>query len=87
MVFVATTKFTMPPKLLEQINECSSGGYILFTFDEQGLLQVNSKFDGPVHAVAMHSHISTWARAIEDINLDISANNILKNGFTKKRKK
>ena len=38
-------KFVFPDKLLDEINECSAGGYILFVFDEYGNPEISQMKD------------------------------------------
>ena len=68
--------FVLPKDILSKINECSSGGFVLFTFDEFGNPHINSQFDSMTHAVAMQYYISNWLQAIDDINSDIMKSNI-----------
>ena len=57
-------KFTMPSSILGQINECSTGGFVLFNFDEDGESQIHASFDDEAHFLALHSHIHGWSQAI-----------------------
>lgn len=60
--------FSFPKKLLTQINECSLGGFILFTFDKNGVPEINSNFDNPQSAMAMQYFMINWMNAIEQVN-------------------
>lgn len=68
--------FEIPEKLLNQINEFSAGGFLLFTFDENGKPTINSYFDDMTHAIAMQSHIQTWIKALDHLNLKLMIQNI-----------
>tara|TARA_B100001964_G_C14222438_1_gene595963 strand:- start:1449 stop:1718 length:270 start_codon:yes stop_codon:yes gene_type:complete len=63
-------KFTMPSSILGQINECSTGGFVLFNFDEDGESQIHASFDDEAHFLALHSHIHGWSQAIADLQTD-----------------
>ena len=71
-------KFVFPDKLLDEINECSAGGYILFVFDEYGNPEIYNKFDDAVAAMAMQYYIDNWAKAIEALNVESMANSLHK---------
>lgn len=68
--------FQFPESILTQIDECSQGGFLLFTFDKNGMPEVRSKFDNPQNAMAMHYYVINWFNAIEQINLENTINNI-----------
>lgn len=40
--------FVFPHKLVDQISECSPEGFMLFTIDERGDVQVHSKFSADI---------------------------------------
>jgi len=69
-------EFKFPESILSQIDECSQGGFLLFTFDKNGMPEVRSSFDNPQNAMAMHYYIINWLSAIEQINLENTINNI-----------
>lgn len=62
--------FQFPEKLLSQIDECSQGGFLLFTFDTDGSPEVRTKFDNIQNAMAMHYYIINWLNAVEQMNLE-----------------
>lgn len=70
--------FQFPPKLLEQINECSNGGFALFNFDDQGLPQIYSMIDNPICALALQSHVQNWGKAMETFNVETSVDHLFK---------
>ena len=78
-------QFKIPEQILSSLNEMSSGGYILFTFDQFGDPIINSQFDGQHQAAAMFCHIKQWCQALEHINLQATINNILINSKSKKK--
>jgi len=67
---VGKKNFQFPEKLLSQIDECSQGGFLLFTFDADGSPEVRTKFDNIQNAMAMHYYIINWLNAVEQINLE-----------------
>tara|TARA_Y100000310_G_scaffold281127_1_gene301410 strand:+ start:755 stop:1027 length:273 start_codon:yes stop_codon:yes gene_type:complete len=64
--------FVMPKHILNQVNECSNGGYVLFYFNAEGIPEVYTAFDTPMHAMAIQYYIEHWASAIETVSLDAS---------------
>jgi len=72
-------EFTFPQKLLEQINECSSGGYLLFVFNKDGAPEIHSQFDHIQGAMAMQYYINNWTNAIDQMNLNNTIENIHNN--------
>jgi len=64
--------FKIPPSLLAQINECSNGGYVLFTFNSEGHPVTHSHFDTPMNAMALEYYINHYIKTLEAINLETS---------------
>jgi len=64
--------FKIPPSLLAQINECSNGGYVLFTFNSAGQPVVHSNFDTPMNAMALEYYINHYIKTLEAMNLETS---------------
>ena len=64
--------FKIPPSLLAQINECSNGGYVLFTFNSLGHPVTHSNFDTPMNAMALEYYINHYIKTLEAINLEMS---------------
>jgi len=62
--------FKIPPSLLAQINECSNGGYVLFTFNSLGNPVTHSNFDTPMNAMALEYYIGHYIKTLEAINLE-----------------
>lgn len=58
-------KSSFPKSLLNQINEFSSGGFMLFNLNEHGKLEIHSKFDNPLASIAMQHYIDVWMKALE----------------------
>ena len=70
--------FVIPDATLNQLNEFSNGGFILFYFNGEGYPEVYTKFDNPMHAMALQYYVEHWAEAIEAVNLDASVDAIKK---------
>ena len=68
--------FVIPEATINQLNEFSNGGFILFYFNEDGYPEVYSKYDNPLHAMALQYYVEHWAAAIETANLDASVDAI-----------
>ena len=68
--------FVFPSQILERINECSSGGFILFTFSKDGHPEMHSFFDGPQQAMAMQFYVENWMKATETLNISSVAQDI-----------
>jgi len=69
--------FKFPPQILENINECSNGGYVLFNFDDQGRPKVFSNADTPMCAMALQMYISNWSKTLETYNLEASVEEMI----------
>ena len=69
--------FKFPPHILENINECSNGGYVLFNFDDQGRPKVFSNADTPMCAMALQMYISNWSKTLETYNLEASVEEMI----------
>ena len=68
--------FKMPTSLLKQLDECSYGGFVLFSFDADGNPQVHSKFDNSVNAMALQQFVSNWNDAIKMMNTENTLNTL-----------
>ena len=66
---MAKRDFRFPDEVLERVNECSYGGFVLFSFDDKGRPIVNSMLDNELNAIALQSFISNWAKAVEQYNM------------------
>jgi hypothetical protein len=70
-------KFKFPDSVLDKVNECSNGGYILFTINQEGLPEVFSDFDDPTKAMALQYYIDQWSRALTALNVDLTTQQIM----------
>ena len=62
--------FKFPKSVLNQVEECSNGGYMLFVFNSDGEPTIYSKADSAPHSYAMHYFIENFAKATEAQNLE-----------------
>lgn len=69
-------QFQIPDYFLRQIDEFSQGGFMLFTFNDQGIPEIVSNFDSPAHSIAMASFVKNWSNAIEEIHKNITISNM-----------
>jgi hypothetical protein len=56
--------------LMRQINEKANGGFIMFSFGEDGYPVVNSHFDDASKALALQHYITNWSMAIDAVTLE-----------------
>jgi len=71
-------KFRFPKKVLDNINECSNGGFVLFNFDSEGHPKVFSNADSPMCAMALQMYVSNWSKTLETVNLEASVEEMIK---------
>ena len=69
-------KFVFPKQVLSNINECSNGGFILFTLNDEGLPEVHSDFDNPIHAMALQYYVNNWSKAVEMLNTEATTSSL-----------
>jgi len=63
-------KSKIPKSILSQINECTGGGFILFTCDNTGEVSVNSHFDNNLFAMALTAYVKSWAEAVDQVTIE-----------------
>lgn len=68
--------FQFPDSFLRNLDEMTSGGYLLFTFNDQGLPEVAANFDSPAHSIALAAFVKNWSNAIEEIHKNITITNM-----------
>ena len=56
--------------LLRDINDYANGGFILFSFGEDGFPEVNSHFDDVPKALALQHYVQNWSMAVEAVTLE-----------------
>ena len=68
--------FKFPKAILAQINECSKGGFILFTLNEAGDPIVHSRFDDSTAALALQYYAKNCTEVIDELNNKATFSNI-----------
>ena len=56
--------------LMRQINEKANGGFIMFSFGEDGYPVINSHFDDASKAMALQHYITNWSMAVDAVTLE-----------------
>tara|TARA_R100001015_G_C4616238_1_gene172345 strand:+ start:345 stop:638 length:294 start_codon:yes stop_codon:yes gene_type:complete len=56
--------------LMRQINEKANGGFIMFSFAEDGYPIVHSHFDDASKAMALQHYITNWSMAVDAVTLE-----------------
>ena len=69
--------FSFPEKLLTQINECSSGGFILFNLDEEGIPEVHTRCDTVTNMLALQGYVNNWNTATQHLNMEMLADSMI----------
>ena len=62
--------FVIPSSILSQLNECSAGGFLLFSFDDAGTARSYVKFDTEMHLLALQKTAEYWCDGMENANLE-----------------
>jgi hypothetical protein len=62
--------FVIPNSVLSQLNECSSGGFLLFSFDDTGTARSYVKFDTEMHLLALQKTAEYWIDGMENANIE-----------------
>lgn len=65
-------KFHVPKKTLDDLNEFSGGGYILFIYDQESKPRVYANFDSPAHGLGMQKYLDNWSALVDTVNLETS---------------
>lgn len=69
-----TNKFRLPKQTLNQLFEFSSGGYLLFTFDEDGNPDVHIDAATQKDMISLIEHASKYCEAAREIDQEIYSN-------------
>lgn len=68
---------SVPESIINQLVEHTAGGFILFYFNnENGQPENIMTFDSPAHCLALQKHITDWAIALGDMNIESARQNI-----------
>ena len=60
--------FTIPKVLLQQLNESSYGGFLLFCFDETGTPRSYAQFDNEMNMFALQKSAEYWLEGVHSLN-------------------
>jgi len=60
--------FTLPSSMINQLNEFSYGGFLLFCFDEAGSPRFYAQFDNELNMMALQKASEYWLEGVHDIN-------------------
>ena len=60
--------FTIPKVLLQQLNESSYGGFLLFSFDEMGAPRSYAQFDNEMNMFALQKSAEYWLEGVNSLN-------------------
>lgn len=69
----------IPEKLLNQINEFSAWGWILFSYDFNGNLRLHCNFDNQVITKAIRADIANWIEAMKNLEQHVTIQNLINN--------
>ncbi len=70
---------SIPEKVLNQLNEYTAGGFVLFYFNaEDGSPEKAMTFDSPAHSLALQKSIFDWSSAIQDLSIESEKFNLTK---------
>jgi len=70
----------LPNAVVNQIFEHSTGGFILFYFNqENGQPEQVMSFDNPAACLALQKYIQDWSEILHQVNMDVSIKNIHSN--------
>lgn len=59
-------EFIVPPSVLHQVNEFSTGGFLVMVFDEEGVPQIRVEMDTATHIMAMETFLHRWLSIIDE---------------------
>tara|TARA_R110000822_G_scaffold283471_2_gene404982 strand:+ start:191 stop:466 length:276 start_codon:yes stop_codon:yes gene_type:complete len=66
--------FIIPRAILHQVNEFSTGGFLVVVFDEQGNPQIKIEMDSNTHVMAMETFLKRWLSVVDEVQRDIMIN-------------
>ena len=68
--------FKFPKSVLNQIEECSNGGYSLFVFDSNGAPIIYSNTESLPHSYALQYFMENYVKGIEAKNIEMALKSI-----------
>lgn len=72
--------FEIPESLLNQLDECTKGGFILFAINDSGQPVIYQKYDCDINAIGLQTFVRHWAENMDEVNSQIIFNNIVGEG-------
>lgn len=60
--------FQFPKSILNQVEECSSGGFLLFVINDQGQVEPFMNFNSEVVARSLNSYCEDFTKAFRKVN-------------------
>ena len=60
--------FTLPSSIINQLNEFSYGGFLLFCFDDTGAPRFYAQFDNELNMMGLQKSAELWLKGGNDIN-------------------
>ncbi len=72
--------FEIPVEYLKQLNEFTSGGFLLLTFDEHGNPRIMARFDNYAYGMAAQKYLSNWLQASEEAQVNQMAEAMMESG-------
>ena len=65
-------QFQLPDKILNELNEFSGGGFILFIYDQESSPRIYADFDSAAHGLGMQKFVQNWLSVVDTVNLEAS---------------
>ena len=62
--------FTIPKVLLQQLNESSYGGFLLFCFDDTGTPRSYAQFDNEMNMFALQKSAEYWLEGVHGLTAE-----------------
>lgn len=68
---------SLPEGLINQINEFSTGGFILFIKNVNGDISTIEKYDTSVDAIGLRKYVNIWGNVADSVGENAIAANLL----------
>lgn len=68
---------TVTKPALRNLNDSCEGGFILFSFDEDGIPKMDSNFGSNAEAMALQLYVQNWCKAVEAASIEQMAQSII----------
>ncbi len=70
-------KSSIPKSVLHQVNEWTSGGYVIFFVNKDGQPEGVGDFDNEINMMGLHQYMSSWIKAAEEIGVEDMVESII----------